>query len=101
MPLVEMAAREKEYSVFAFRPSTVYEFLGPKVSFSCEREERGAEDRTRGGMRGAEKGIIKETRLSPADTAALDAGVNLFSFLLLSVLLSLCLVQKSTQKTGL
>jgi hypothetical protein len=35
MPLLEMAAREKEYSVLALRPSTVYDALGPNVNFSC------------------------------------------------------------------
>lgn len=35
MPLLEMAAREKVYSVFARRPSTTYEDLGSKTFFSC------------------------------------------------------------------
>lgn len=35
MPLLETAAREKQYSVFARRPSTTQEEVGPNVFFSC------------------------------------------------------------------
>ena len=35
MPLFEMAAREKRYSVLGRRPSTTNDLVGPNVFFNC------------------------------------------------------------------
>lgn len=40
MPLLEMAAKEKWYSVFGRRPSTTYEDVGPNVLTICHSRKK-------------------------------------------------------------